>query len=242
MEILDEEDGLDTWFDSSKGGGTWVDISRTNDDGSHPECGENTKKKGYPKCVPKKKADQMTKKEKERLVRRKRRKNNDSKQDPDMVSSDPSDQRKSESVIRSFIRNQVREDVDTFKSVSRMLNEDEDLDNWFDEENWVDISRTVDGEHPPCGESSDDEDRKDDPEHEYPKCVPKSKAEKLSDEEKEELVRKKRQSVESDDEDQSSEDGDSDEPTYTSSDPDEDEKNESLRTFIRKEIHKALKN
>jgi hypothetical protein len=184
----------------------------------------------------------MTKKEKERLVRRKRRKNSDSKQDPDMVSSDPSDQRKSESVIRSFIRNQVREDVYTFKSVSRMLNEDEDLDNWFDEENWVDISRTVDGEHPPCGESSDDEDRKDDPEHEYPKCVPKSKAEKLSDEEKEELVRKKRQSVESDDEDQSSEDGDSDEPTYTSSDPDEDEKNESLRTFIRKEIHKALKN
>jgi hypothetical protein len=45
MEILDEEDGLDTWFDSSKGGGTWVDISRINDDGSHPSVEKTQKRK-----------------------------------------------------------------------------------------------------------------------------------------------------------------------------------------------------
>jgi len=74
-----EAGGLTKWFDEK-----WVDISRENEDGSHPSCGrpggdlnkENFKKK-YPKCVPESKADDMTEKEKESAVRRKREKVND---------------------------------------------------------------------------------------------------------------------------------------------------------------------
>jgi hypothetical protein len=125
----------------------------------------------------------------------------------------------------------------------------EDLDQWFDEE-WVDISETdEDGNHPPCGEMSDTEKRENDPENNYPKCVPRSKAKDMTEKEKEELVKKKQQSVNQDDADQSSEDGSSDEPTYTSSDPDEHfskrnktTMNESaLRKFVREEIQKTLK-
>lgn len=76
---LVEAGGLTKWFDEK-----WVDISRENEDGSHPSCGrpggdlnkENFKKK-YPKCVPESKADDMTEKEKESAVRRKREKVND---------------------------------------------------------------------------------------------------------------------------------------------------------------------
>jgi hypothetical protein len=117
----------------------------------------------------------------------------------------------------------------------------EDLDQWF-EEKWVDISETnEDGEHPPCGETSDTPERMKNPEENYPKCVPKSKAEKMTDEEKEELVKQKQQAVDSDDADQDSDDGDSDEPVYTDSDPDEQTMKEStLRKLVREEAQKVL--
>lgn len=70
-DILTEKykGGLRKWLDQE-----WVDISRTNKDGSHPKCGEDQRKnEGYPKCVPKSKAAKMTKKEKESASRRKRR-------------------------------------------------------------------------------------------------------------------------------------------------------------------------
>ena len=74
--IEKESKGLKTWFDEK-----WVDISRENEDGSHPSCGrpggdlnEKNFKKKYPKCVPESKADKMTEKEKESAVRRKREK------------------------------------------------------------------------------------------------------------------------------------------------------------------------
>lgn len=129
-----------------------------------------------------------------------------------------------------------------------MLNED--LDQWFDEE-WVDISETdEDGNHPPCGETSDTGEREMDPEKNYPKCVPKSKAKDMTEKEKEELVKSKQASVNADDEDQDSSDGGSDSPTYTSSDPDEHfhykksktKMTESkLRKLIREEAESVLK-
>ena len=303
------KEDLSTWFDDSKGGGTWVDISRTDDDGEHPECGENTDKQGKAKCVPKKKAKKLSQKEKDRLVRRKRDKDTDS-QSPDNASSDPSDQRKNESAMRSITEDEENEpkDEDLWQDVlavtkgekdsvsangetveapndgdgfdvypsaysngwaTKMYNKlggewktvdenvtkkaiklglmGEDLDQWFDEE-WVDISETdEDGNHPPCGETHDTPERMENPEENYPKCVPKSKAKDMTEKEKEELVRKKQKSVNQDDADQSSEDGDSDEPTYTSSDPNEHflkqnktTMNEStLRSIIREEIKEA---
>ena len=58
----------------------WVDISRTNKDGSHPPCGASAGKKSrkggqraYPKCRKKSVADRMTKKEKKNAVARKRK-------------------------------------------------------------------------------------------------------------------------------------------------------------------------
>ena len=62
--------GLDKWFKKEK----WVDISRTNADGSHPPCGrKKASTKGYPKCVPKAKAKRMTKAQKTSAVKRKRK-------------------------------------------------------------------------------------------------------------------------------------------------------------------------
>lgn len=47
--ILEEKKtkgGLDKWFKEK-----WVDISKTNADGSHPPCGrDDADKGGYPKC------------------------------------------------------------------------------------------------------------------------------------------------------------------------------------------------
>ena len=61
--------GLAKWFDED-----WVDISRTNKDGSHPPCGrKKAGGKGYPKCVPKAKAKRMTKAQKASAVKRKRK-------------------------------------------------------------------------------------------------------------------------------------------------------------------------
>jgi len=61
--------GLDKWFKEK-----WVDISKTNPDGSHPPCGRSdTSKGGYPKCRKVRVAAKMTKKQKKNSVARKRR-------------------------------------------------------------------------------------------------------------------------------------------------------------------------
>jgi len=74
---LDEKTkgSLGKWFREK-----WVDISRTNKDGSHPPCGASAGKKSrkggqraYPKCRKKSVADRMTKKEKKNAVARKRK-------------------------------------------------------------------------------------------------------------------------------------------------------------------------
>ena len=61
--------GLDKWFKEK-----WVDISKTNADGSHPPCGRSdTSKGGYPKCRKVRVAARMTKKQKKASVARKRK-------------------------------------------------------------------------------------------------------------------------------------------------------------------------
>ncbi len=74
---LDEKTkgSLGKWFREK-----WVDISRTNKDGSHPPCGASAGKKSrkggqraYPKCRKKSVADRMTKKQKKNAVARKRK-------------------------------------------------------------------------------------------------------------------------------------------------------------------------
>ena len=74
---LDEKTkgSLGKWFREK-----WVDISRTNKDGSHPPCGASAGKKSrkggqraYPKCRKKSVADCMSKKEKKNAVARKRK-------------------------------------------------------------------------------------------------------------------------------------------------------------------------
>lgn len=64
-----EDSGLGKWFNKEK----WVDISRKDKSGKHPECGRSKAKSGkYPKCRPKAEADRMSKKEKESATRQKR--------------------------------------------------------------------------------------------------------------------------------------------------------------------------
>ena len=61
--------GVDKWFKEK-----WVDISKTNKDGSHPPCGRSdTSKGGYPKCRKAKVAGKMSKKQKKASVARKRK-------------------------------------------------------------------------------------------------------------------------------------------------------------------------
>jgi hypothetical protein len=61
--------GLDKWFKEK-----WVDISKTNPDGSHPPCGrDQAGKGGYPKCRKLRVAASMSKKQKKASVARKRR-------------------------------------------------------------------------------------------------------------------------------------------------------------------------
>jgi hypothetical protein len=61
--------GVDKWFKEK-----WVDISKTNKDGSHPPCGRSdTSKGGYPKCRKAKVAGKMSEKEKKSSVARKRK-------------------------------------------------------------------------------------------------------------------------------------------------------------------------
>ena len=65
----DTHGGLDKWFKEK-----WVDISKTNPDGSHPPCGRtDTDKGGYPKCRKVKVAAKMSEKEKKAPVSRKRK-------------------------------------------------------------------------------------------------------------------------------------------------------------------------
>lgn len=61
--------GLDKWF-----GENWVDISKTNADGSHPPCGREDASKGsYPKCRKVRVAAKMTDKQKKASTARKRK-------------------------------------------------------------------------------------------------------------------------------------------------------------------------
>lgn len=70
--ILEEKKpkgGLDKWFKEK-----WVDISKTNADGSHPPCGRADASKGsYPKCRKVRVAAKMTDKQKKNSTARKRR-------------------------------------------------------------------------------------------------------------------------------------------------------------------------
>jgi hypothetical protein len=70
--ILEEKKtkgGLDKWFKEK-----WVDISKTNADGSHPPCGrDDADKGGYPKCRKGRVAARMSAKEKKASVARKRK-------------------------------------------------------------------------------------------------------------------------------------------------------------------------
>lgn len=61
------------------------------------------------------------------------------------------------------------------------------LKKWFSE-NWVDISRKKKGGgHPKCGRKKASKSRKG-----YPKCVPASKAAKMTESQKKSAVRRKR--------------------------------------------------
>ena len=59
----------------------------------------------------------------------------------------------------------------------------EDLRKWF-KDKWVNIGKKVNGKHPPCGTSGDDSG--------YAKCVPASRASKMTKKEKESATRRKR--------------------------------------------------
>lgn len=59
---------LTKWFNED-----WRDISTTDSSGKHPKCGRKMGDgRGYPKCVPAKKANSMSKKDKAKAVARKR--------------------------------------------------------------------------------------------------------------------------------------------------------------------------
>jgi hypothetical protein len=68
-ELITEkyQGGLRKWFKQK-----WVNIGKKKKGGGHPECGTSGEKQGYAKCVPKSKADSMTKKQKASATRRKR--------------------------------------------------------------------------------------------------------------------------------------------------------------------------
>ena len=63
----EKNEDLGKWFKDK-----WVNIGKTNKDGSHPPCGTSGDKQGYAKCVPLRVANRMTDKEKRSAVRRKR--------------------------------------------------------------------------------------------------------------------------------------------------------------------------
>ena len=81
---------LTEWFGKGPKG-DWVDISRKKKDGSHPPCGRkkaSTARSGYPKCVPRAKANRMSSAEKKSAVRRKRAKAQGVGGKPTNVSTD----------------------------------------------------------------------------------------------------------------------------------------------------------
>jgi predicted nucleotidyltransferase len=71
-----KDSGLGKWF-----GEKWVDVSRKDKSGKHPECGASSDKgkrkkshySAYPKCRPKSKASKMSDKEKKNATQRKRK-------------------------------------------------------------------------------------------------------------------------------------------------------------------------
>lgn len=66
------------------------------------------------------------------------------------------------------------------------------LGKWFDER-WKDISRKdKSGKHPPCGASADKGVRAKDSSKKYPKCVPASKAKRMSKKQKQSAIKRKR--------------------------------------------------
>ena len=82
---------LKEWFGKGPKG-DWVDISRKKKDGSHPPCGRkkaSTARSGYPKCVPRAKANRMSSAEKRSAVRRKRAKAQGVGGKPTNVRTDP---------------------------------------------------------------------------------------------------------------------------------------------------------
>lgn len=84
IQVISEDKshgGLDKWFKEK-----WVDISKTNPDGSHPPCGrKDADKGGYPKCRKMKVAAKMSDESKESSVRRKRKVEKDNKNKKDKV-------------------------------------------------------------------------------------------------------------------------------------------------------------
>jgi len=76
-EQVYKDSGLGKWFNNEK----WVDISRKDKSGKHPECGASagdksrgkSGKRAYPKCRPQAKANKMTDKEKKNATSRKRK-------------------------------------------------------------------------------------------------------------------------------------------------------------------------
>lgn len=105
-EVASKDEGLGKWFAEK-----WVDISRTNADGSHPACGRPTAgmsasdyRKAYPKCVPASKASGMSSSEKKSASDRKRDAGNASGsgkgQAPKMVSTEKSYRERREDIRR----------------------------------------------------------------------------------------------------------------------------------------------
>ena len=100
---MEKQADLRKWFKEK-----WVDISRKNPDGSHPECGRDEaklSKKGYPKCRPKAKAAQMTKKEKSYAVRAKRSKRQGVGGKPTMVPTEKPDKQTKTAAMDKIAKN-----------------------------------------------------------------------------------------------------------------------------------------
>lgn len=103
---------LRKWFKEK-----WVDISRTNDDGSHPSCGASSGSKArgkgsraYPKCVKKSKANTMSDKEKKSATRRKRNVYKGDGDPPKKAKNVNTDSKK-EAFIREMVRHYIRQEL-----------------------------------------------------------------------------------------------------------------------------------
>lgn len=79
----------------------------------------------------------------------------------------------------------INEYVDYRETLNESVYKDSGLGKWF-KEKWVNISKKKnDGGYEECGRSNSDKGG-------YPKCLPKSKASKLSDKERNKLINRKR--------------------------------------------------